>query len=85
MFKTLKDLLDQISRELAPDAPSPPGEHTLHLATAVLLVEVMRATPELHEDERDAVLRALDKTETLPRDVDGRVPPSLVIGFGPQD
>lgn len=33
----------------------------------------------------DAVLRALDKTETLPRDVDGRVPPSLVIGFRPQD
>ena len=33
----------------------------------------------------DAVLRALEKTETLPRDVDGRVPPSLMIGFRPQD
>ena len=33
----------------------------------------------------DAVLRALDKTEPLPRDVDGRVPPSLTIGFRPQD
>lgn len=33
----------------------------------------------------DAVLRALQKTATLPRDVDGRVPPSLVIGFTPQD
>lgn len=33
----------------------------------------------------DAVLRALDKTETLPRDVDGRVPSSLTIGFRPQD
>ena len=33
----------------------------------------------------DAVLRALDKTETLPRDVDGRVHPSLVIEFRPQD
>ena len=33
----------------------------------------------------DAVLRALEKTETLPRDVDGRVPPSLEIGFRPQD
>ncbi len=33
----------------------------------------------------DAVLRALDKTETLPRDTDGRVPPSLTIGFRPQD
>lgn len=33
----------------------------------------------------DAVLRALEKTETLPRDVDGRVPSSLEIGFRPQD
>lgn len=33
----------------------------------------------------DAVIRALQKTETLPRDVDGRVPSSLVIGFRPQD
>ena len=33
----------------------------------------------------DAVLRALDKTETLPRDIDGRVPASLEIGFRPQD
>ena len=33
----------------------------------------------------DAVLRALDKTGSLPRDVDGRVPPALEIGFRPQD
>jgi len=33
----------------------------------------------------DAVLRALDKTETLPRDIDGRVPSALEIGFRPQD
>ena len=32
-----------------------------------------------------AVLKAIDKTETLPRDVDGRVPPSLVISFRPKD
>jgi len=30
-----------------------------------------------------AVLRAVDKTETLPRDVDGRVPSLLVISFQP--
>ncbi|MDP1692672.1 MAG: cell envelope integrity protein TolA [Burkholderiaceae bacterium] len=29
----------------------------------------------------EAVLRALDRTETLPRDVDGRVPPTIPIGF----
>ena len=33
----------------------------------------------------DAVLRAIDKTETLPRDTDGRVPPSLEINFRPKD
>lgn len=32
----------------------------------------------------DAVLRAIDKTVTLPRDVDGRVPPLLDIGFKPK-
>lgn len=29
----------------------------------------------------DAVLRAIDRTETLPRDVDGRVPSSMIIEF----
>ena len=32
-----------------------------------------------------AVLRAVDKTESLPRDVDGRVPSLLVISFQPRD
>jgi colicin import membrane protein len=33
----------------------------------------------------DAVLRAIDKTEVLPRDVDGRVPPLIEIDFKPRD
>ena len=33
----------------------------------------------------DAVLRAIDKTEVLPRDTDGRVPPEIVLGFRPLD
>ena len=33
----------------------------------------------------DAVLKAIDKTEKLPRDVDGRVPPTLIISFRPKD
>ncbi len=33
----------------------------------------------------DAVLRAIDKTETLPRDTDGRVPPIMQIEFKPRD
>ena len=32
-----------------------------------------------------AVLRAIDKTEVLPRDVDGRVPPSLLLVFRVRD
>lgn len=33
----------------------------------------------------EAVLRAIDRTSTLPRDTDGRVPSSLVIGLRPLD
>jgi colicin import membrane protein len=32
-----------------------------------------------------AVLRAIDRTGTLPRDTDGRVPSALIIGLRPQD
>lgn len=56
MFKTLKDLFDSFS-------PQPgggrPDAHALQLATAVLLVEVMRADPELGEAERMVVVQAL--------------------------
>lgn len=31
----------------------------------------------------DAVLRAIDKTEVLPRDLDGRVPPDIEVSFHP--
>ncbi|WP_299511219.1 cell envelope integrity protein TolA [uncultured Limnohabitans sp.] len=33
----------------------------------------------------EAVLRAIDKTQILPRDTDGRVPPVIVLGFRPLD
>lgn len=33
----------------------------------------------------EAVLKAIDKTESLPRDIDGRVPSPLVIAFRPRD
>ena len=38
-----------------------------------------------HKSWDEAVLKAIDKTETLPRDVDGLVPPVLVISFRPKD
>ncbi|HWP19470.1 MAG TPA: TonB C-terminal domain-containing protein [Burkholderiaceae bacterium] len=32
-----------------------------------------------------AVMRAIDKTQTLPRDENGRVPSPIVITFRPRD
>jgi uncharacterized tellurite resistance protein B-like protein len=57
MLKSLKDLLDRL---LPPEsAAAPPDEHTLQLATAVMLVEVMRADSSFHPGEREAVRAAL--------------------------
>lgn len=36
-----------------------------------------------NRDWDEAVLRAIDRTETLPRDTDGRVPSVITIGFTP--
>jgi len=38
-----------------------------------------------HKDWDDAVLRAIDRTPSLPRDSDGRVPPTLIIAFRPNE
>ena len=57
MLKTLKDLFDTLRPE---PAETPVQQlHRLQLATAVMLVEVMRADASFHEDEREAVLAAL--------------------------
>ena len=58
MLKTLKDLYDSV---LAPAAGGPGHgeEHTLQLATAVLLVEVMRSDVEIDPTERAEVLLTL--------------------------
>lgn len=65
MLRVLKDLLDSIA---APAAASASPEHTLELATAVLLVEVMRADPALGEAERLAVVQALRSQFALAED-----------------
>lgn len=66
MLRALKDLFDTI----VPPAPQTDGggDHALHLATAVLLVEVMRADPQLGEAERIAVVEALRRKFTLADD-----------------
>lgn len=62
MLRNLKDLFDNLATRLQSPAgalPAAEQEHTLQLATAVLLVEVMRAEPTLSDAERDAAIHAL--------------------------
>jgi len=66
MFRALRELIDSFAA-----APGPGGsrdEHSLQLATAVLLVEVMRADPELGPEERLAVVSALRQKFALSDD-----------------
>jgi uncharacterized tellurite resistance protein B-like protein len=58
MLKTLKDLFDSFTAPIG-EASAGRLDHTLQLATAVLLVEVMRADPAMQAAERSAVLGAL--------------------------
>lgn len=70
MLKTLKDLFDNLQNSLNPGSSVAPADetHTLQLATAVLLVEVMRADPDMKDTERDAVVLALRRKFTLTDD-----------------
>jgi uncharacterized tellurite resistance protein B-like protein len=66
MLRTLKDLFDSLSPK---PAPSPADEeHALQLACAVLLVEVMRAEPDVDPAERAAVVSALRRKFVLAPD-----------------
>lgn len=67
MLQHLKHLFDRL---LPPAPASDPltQEHTLQLATAVMLVEVMRADPTFHAGEREAVLAALRQKFALSDD-----------------
>ncbi len=72
MLKTLKDLFDSLLPPTAGAAP-PSDEHALQLATAVMLVEVMRADATFHEGERAAVLAALRDKFALAEDEAARL------------
>ncbi len=67
MLKTLKDLFDSLV-PVAPGSPPQAEEHTLQLATAVMLVEVMRADTSFHAGEREAVRAALRSKFMLAED-----------------
>jgi uncharacterized tellurite resistance protein B-like protein len=71
MLRNLKDLFDNLATSLnAPAGAQAPDEldHSLQLATAVLLVEVMRAEPAMQDAERDAVILALRSKFDLTED-----------------
>lgn len=50
---------------------------------AILSRKIIKSSGNTAWDE--AVLKAIDKTEILPLDVDGRVPPSMEISFRPKN
>ncbi len=67
MLKSLKELFDKLSPLAAATDPRA-EEHALQLATAVMLVEVMRSDATFHDDEREAVLAALQEKFALDAD-----------------
>jgi len=67
MFRTLKDLLNSLTEGTAALSPAD-QTHQLQLATAVLLVEVLRAEPTLDAAERTTLLRALREKFALSED-----------------
>jgi uncharacterized tellurite resistance protein B-like protein len=66
MLRTLKDLFNAFASE--PAQTPAQQEHALQLACAVLLVEVMRAQPEVRPGERAAVVAALQRKFALQPD-----------------
>jgi uncharacterized tellurite resistance protein B-like protein len=67
MLRTLKDLFGALTPP-APGQGEHGAEHTLQLATAVMLMEVMRADAKLGSAERLAVIDALRGTFALADD-----------------
>ncbi len=66
MLRSLKDLFDSFSRPASLSANA--QQHTLQLATAVLLVEVMRADPDIGPAEQQAVMTTLREKFVLADD-----------------
>ena len=61
MFEAIKNFFDTRLGNQAEDDP----QHRLRLATAALLVEMMRMDEEVKTEERDAVMRGLVKAFDL--------------------
>ncbi|HSB24860.1 MAG TPA: TerB family tellurite resistance protein [Burkholderiaceae bacterium] len=70
MLKTLKDLFESLKPS---DGDARAGEHALQLATAVVLVEVMRADATFHAGELEAVRATLREKFALSDDESARL------------
>lgn len=64
MFKVLKDLFDDLTRDISSGSPKD-NDQALQLATAALLVEVMRCDTDMKPAERDAAVASLRKNFSL--------------------
>jgi len=66
-------------------AGNPTAEVEVRTAPDGTIISRKLSKPSGVKSWDEAVLKAIDKTEVLPRDVDGRVPSALVISFRPKD
>jgi len=64
---------------------NPAAEIEVRLAPNGSVIGRRITKPSGNKEWDDAVLRAIDRTGTLPRDVDGRVPPVITITFRPKN
>jgi len=64
---------------------NPSAEVEVRLSPDGTIVSRKLLTSSGNTDWDNAVLKAVDKTQQLPRDVDGKVYPRLVINFRPKD
>jgi len=64
MFSRIRRMLDEMVEQRAPSAPTAP-EHGYHLATATLLIEMIRADFDIHAVEERAVSLALRRAFML--------------------
>jgi colicin import membrane protein len=66
-----------------PVAGNPSATVEVKVAPDGTIVARKLVTPSGSPAWDETVLRAIDKTEVLPKDVDGRVPPTITIAFRP--
>lgn len=64
---------------------NPVAEAELRVAPDGTILSSRLIKPSGDPEWDKAVLRAIEKTEVLPRDTDGRVPPHLIIKFQPRE